>query len=277
MERTGREFDVIHVHAERGLDLPAHFLSSPVIATIHDADCDGCSISDPRNAPPPLISTLKDHGDWLTKYPNWWANIHYGVPRQRLQLSEPYGYLVFDGSLDPHSGLPEALWIARHAGRPLCVIGRGSPEDEACFRELLTPHGGDPVVQLLMGVSEKERYEVLAGASALLVPSTHGSGRAFVTAVEALAAGTPTIARRGGLLDELIVDGKTGFSFDDCYEAVNLIDHIDGLQRAACRAHFERHYTIEMMTDRYESVYRRLLRVHRSGTRASRSPASQVG
>jgi glycosyltransferase involved in cell wall biosynthesis len=203
-------------------------------------------------------------GDWLAKYPNWWADIHYGVPRQRVQLSEARGYLVFEGSLSPNSGLLEALWIARQAQRPLRILTPLADEGERYLPDALLPRNEGSPVQLLVGITEDERYDVLGGASALIVPSACGHEASFLTAVEAMAAGTPTLGRRGGPLDELIVDGLTGFTFNDKEDAVRLVDgSIQGLQRAACRAHFERHYTVEKMADRYEEVYRRLVRMRR--------------
>jgi glycosyltransferase involved in cell wall biosynthesis len=232
------------------------------VTTIHDTDgVDEETLASSRSLPP-VISTLDHRGDWLAKYPNWWANIHCGVPRQRVKLSEARGYLVFEGALSPKSGLLDALWIARKAERPLCILASGADREEGYLPDVLLPKNERSPVQLLLGISEEERYDVLSGASALIVPSALGNDASFLTAVEALAAGTPTLGRRGGPLDDLVVDGLTGFTFDDKDEAVRLVGgSIEGLQRAACRARFERHYTIETMADRYEEVYERLIRI----------------
>jgi glycosyltransferase involved in cell wall biosynthesis len=77
--------------------------------------------------------------------------------------------------------------------------------------------------------------------------------------IEAMACGTPVIAYRRGSMSELIVDGVTGFLVDSFEEAVGALGRIGELDRAACRAHVQKHFTVDRMADRYLELYRRLL------------------
>ena len=73
-----------------------------------------------------------------------------------------------------------------------------------------------------------------------------------------MACGTPVIAYRRGSMPELVVDGVTGFLVDTFEQAVACLDRIGEIDRAACRRHVERHFTVGRMADRYLELYNRL-------------------
>jgi glycosyltransferase involved in cell wall biosynthesis len=98
----------------------------------------------------------------------------------------------------------------------------------------------------------------LGHARALLFPIDWPEPFGLVM-LEAMACGTPVIARPCGAVPEVLVDGVTGFlaeRLDDLVAAVRAVDRLD---RAACRAHVERNFSVGRMADGYESLYRRLL------------------
>jgi glycosyltransferase involved in cell wall biosynthesis len=76
--------------------------------------------------------------------------------------------------------------------------------------------------------------------------------------IEALACGTPVVAWRRGSVPEVIDDGVTGFVVESVGEAVAAIGRIDAIDRAGCRAAFERRFLAERMARDYLEVYRRL-------------------
>jgi glycosyltransferase involved in cell wall biosynthesis len=73
--------------------------------------------------------------------------------------------------------------------------------------------------------------------------------------VEALACGTPVIARRRGSVPEVITDGRTGVLCESEDEMVAAVERAATLDRAACRAEFEHRFTAERMADAYVRVY----------------------
>lgn len=99
--------------------------------------------------------------------------------------------------------------------------------------------------------------------------------------IESMACGTPVVAFARGSVPEIIKDGETGFivnpSDDDIRgnwiikktgieglcEAVERIYSMPEKQylemRKACRAHVEKHFTVERMVDEYEKVYEEIL------------------
>ena len=80
-----------------------------------------------------------------------------------------------------------------------------------------------------------------------------------LSVVEALACGTPVIASNRGSMPELIDHGVTGFLVDSVDAAVDAIDRIGEIDRAACRAAVSARFTVDRMADRYLDLYRSLL------------------
>jgi glycosyltransferase involved in cell wall biosynthesis len=76
--------------------------------------------------------------------------------------------------------------------------------------------------------------------------------------IEAMACGTPVIAYPRGSVPEVVVDGRTGFIAATADEMADAVKRLDQIERAECRAHVERHFTVANMADGYEKVYRRL-------------------
>ena len=59
-------------------------------------------------------------------------------------------------------------------------------------------------------------------------------------------------------MPEVVVPGRTGFIGDTLVELADAVKRVDEIDRADCRAHVERHFTVAQMADGYEKVYRRL-------------------
>jgi glycosyltransferase involved in cell wall biosynthesis len=98
---------------------------------------------------------------------------------------------------------------------------------------------------------------LLANARALLFPIDWPEPFGLVM-IEALACGTPVIARRRGSVPEILRDGQTGFvceTDDEMCEAVSRLSHID---RRRCRSDFESRFTDTRMTQQYVALYEAL-------------------
>jgi glycosyltransferase involved in cell wall biosynthesis len=76
--------------------------------------------------------------------------------------------------------------------------------------------------------------------------------------IEALACGTPVIARACGSVPELIVPGRSGLIADTVDELALAARSVDRIDRAACRHEAEARFSAERMADGYEAVYERL-------------------
>ena len=108
-------------------------------------------------------------------------------------------------------------------------------------------------------VGPVERDGLLGGARALLHLINFDEPFGLSVA-EAMACGTPVVARRRGSMPELIRDGTTGFlvgpSLD---EAAAAAGRCAALDRAAIRRHAEDSFSVARMAERYLEVYHRLV------------------
>jgi glycosyltransferase involved in cell wall biosynthesis len=82
-----------------------------------------------------------------------------------------------------------------------------------------------------------------------------------LTTIEAMACGTPVVARPMGALPEVVADGETGFlrhSSEDLTTALRetLAGAIDP---SACRARVEREFSGPAMGAKYEALFGRVL------------------
>jgi glycosyltransferase involved in cell wall biosynthesis len=73
--------------------------------------------------------------------------------------------------------------------------------------------------------------------------------------IEALACGTPVIARPLGSVPEIITPGRTGFIASTVDDMVAAVRQLDRLDRAVCRREAETRFSVERMADAYEDVY----------------------
>jgi glycosyltransferase involved in cell wall biosynthesis len=77
--------------------------------------------------------------------------------------------------------------------------------------------------------------------------------------IEAMACGTPTIAFRQGSVPEVIDEGVSGLIVESVSEAVEAVERVKSMSRAACRNVFEERFTASRMANDYLKLYQRLL------------------
>jgi hypothetical protein len=75
--------------------------------------------------------------------------------------------------------------------------------------------------------------------------------------IEALACGTPVLARRVGALPEILRDGIDGYFGDDVEHLAFLVDRVEELDRDAIRTSVIERFSAGRMTDAYEVLYQR--------------------
>src|SRR6478609_993021 len=80
-----------------------------------------------------------------------------------------------------------------------------------------------------------------------------------LVAIEALACGTPVIARRVGGLAEIIREGVDGFFGDDVTQLAFSVPRVADLDREEIRASVIDRFSASRMADGYEALYRRMI------------------
>ncbi len=80
-----------------------------------------------------------------------------------------------------------------------------------------------------------------------------------LSVVEAMACGTPVIARPRGSMPEIIQEGVNGFLVRDATEEDRAVARTDTLDRRQVRESVQTRFGVERMVDEYLALYRRIV------------------
>lgn len=78
--------------------------------------------------------------------------------------------------------------------------------------------------------------------------------------IEAMACGTPVIARRHGSVPEVIEEGVTGLIVESADEADSAVKKVSSLSRKRCRQVFEERFLDTRMVKDYLAIYEQLIK-----------------
>ncbi|MBA3236008.1 MAG: glycosyltransferase family 4 protein [Chloroflexi bacterium] len=256
------EFDIIHSHLEWASCLLSRVSPVPVVSTFHGRIDLPWAAESLANAGGALVAISANQAS--TNPDVAWAGVvHNGLTLDGAPFERRRGDgLCFVGRVAPEKGIIEAIEIAKATGRTLRIAAKSGPAPaerdylENVFRPALRAAG--TAVEYLGEVEQAERDELFAGSCAALMPGSWPEPFGLV-AIEALATGTPVIARRVGALPEIIRDGIDGFFGDDIDQLAYQVGRIDTLDRMAIRQSVLVRFSAARMTDGYEAVYRRTL------------------
>jgi glycosyltransferase involved in cell wall biosynthesis len=258
------EFDVVHSHLDFQGFAGASLVQTPTITTLHGRldlpdlgrlyarfpDAGVVSISESQRTPLPGL--------------RWLGTVYNAIDLPRLPFSPSGGeYLVFLGRISPEKGLDRAIEVARMAGLPLKVAAREPLKDtsnpdirkdweyfEGAVRPLLK-HGH---VELVGEIGDAEKPALLGNALPLLFPIDWPEPFGLVMA-EALASGTPVVARRRGSVPEIVSHGVTGLIGETDEDLAQLCRVVHKIDRRACRAEAEERFSPAAMARGYEAIY----------------------
>ncbi len=250
-----REFDLIHNQADF---VPLGFsrlVDTPLVTTIH-------GFSSSRIMP--AFERYQDRVSYVAisdadRKPGlrYAATIHHGVPLGTFPF-DPVGgeELLFFGRIHPDKGAAEAIEVARRTERRLVMAG--IIQDQGYYDREVAPAVDGSRVVYNGSVGGDVRVRTLGAAHALLhlINFDEPFG---LSVIEAMACGTPVIAKNRGSMPELIEHGVTGFLVDDLEGAVRAVARIGEIDRAACRARVLERFTVDQMADRYLALYRTLI------------------
>ncbi|HXU85527.1 MAG TPA: glycosyltransferase family 4 protein [Verrucomicrobiae bacterium] len=256
-----REFDLIHSHLEWYSLALRRATRRPVVATFHgrlDLPWSRDALAD---RPDGMVAISESQASTHPDVP--WTIVHNGLTLDPSPFNERRSEaLAFVGRVTPEKGIIEAIEIAQRADRPLRIAAKigPTPKEQAfndeVFQPALRAAGGQ--VEFLGELSGTERDALFADSSAVLMPGSWPEPFGLV-AIEALACGTPVLARRVGGLAEIIRDGVDGFFGDDVTELAFLVDRVAELDRAEIRASVIDRFSAKRMADGYEALYARML------------------
>jgi glycosyltransferase involved in cell wall biosynthesis len=248
-------YDMIHNHFDF---LPLTYTgltTTPVVTTIHGFSSPGIlpvykkyngkafyvSISDADRSPD--LDYIK--------------TIRHGIDIQQFDFQpSPDDYLLFFGRIHQDKGTREALNIARACNKKLILAG--IIQDRTYYDQYVASHIDNDKVIYIGSAGPAERNRLLGKACALLHPIQFDEPFGL-SVIESMACGTPVIAFSKGAMPELIENGKSGFLVNNVDEAIETVARIKEIERAYCRRHVERHFTVDRMIDEYIQVYEMIL------------------
>jgi glycosyltransferase involved in cell wall biosynthesis len=252
-ERAG-EFDLIHNSADFPPLAYSRLVDTPVVTTIH-------GFSSERIVPVYERYDGRVHYVAISdadRHPklHYAATIHHGIDMGAFEVGDGSGgYLLFFGRIHPDKGAVEAIELAERTGLPLLLAG--IVQDERYYDELVAPRVDGERVRYLGAVGPEQRADLLGRARALVHLVNFDEPFGF-SVVEAMACGTPVVARPRGSLPELVRSGENGFLVSSLDEAAAAVDAAPTLDRERVRASVERRFAAERMVDDYLALYRRL-------------------
>ena len=256
------DFDVVHCHVDYLAFPYGRLVSTPVVHTLHgrlDLRPLIHVLSELREVP--LVSISDSQREPLARLDlNWVATVHHGLPVNEVPAVTTGAagrYLVFLGRMSAEKRPDLAITVAKRAGLPLIMAAKVDRPDREYFEREIRPQLGHPLIEYIGEVSDAEKWRLLGDALALLFPIDWPEPFGLAM-IEALACGTPVVARPCGSVPEIVRDGEVGFLADTVDELVAAVKRVDVIDRARCRRWVEEEFSVGVMADRYESLYREL-------------------
>jgi glycosyltransferase involved in cell wall biosynthesis len=256
--RRAHEFDVVHAHLDYfGFPLLRR-LGVPSVTTLHGrldlpelpplyelySDMPVVSISDSQREPLPNA--------------NYVATVLHGLPQNLLQKgSGAGGYLAFLGRVSPEKAPDSAIRIAAQSGRALKMAAKVDRVDEEYFKKTVEPLLTLGDVEFIGEICESQKAEFLGNAAALVFPIMWREPFGLVM-IEAMACGTPVLARGLGSVAEVVDAGVTGYYAAEIEEMHALLPATLELDRRRVRERAEERFSAARMVEGYVELYRRL-------------------
>jgi len=249
-------FDIIHNHYDFLPLTYSGLIRTPVITTIHGFSSEDIVPVYKKYNPHTYyvsISNSARHAD--LKYLD---TIYNGLDELQFHLGQGQGdYLLYFGRIHPHKGAYEAIQIAVKAHKRLILCGL--IQDQAYFDEKVAPYLSDGCITYLGNVGPEQRDRLLGDALALLHPISFEEPFGLSVA-EAMMCGTPVIAFNRGSMNELIIDGTTGFLVHTIDEAILATSKICNISRSECRKHAMNKFSSGTMARNYIRLYEQIVR-----------------
>jgi len=252
------EFDIIHNHAD-GVIPFLQFADCPSLTTLHNPLA---NVTLPyfiyyKNANYAAVSSYQSRK--IEYLPHVWV-VHNSLNTEEFPFSDQKeNFLLFVGYFAPYKGMDIAIEVAKRLNQKLVIIAKldDSAWAQEYYKTKIAPHiDGEQICYL--GEMGEERKEFFRKAKCLLCP-IQGYEPFGLVMIEAMACGTPVVAFNRASVPEIVRSGVTGFVVEDVESMVEAVKQIDTINPQACREHVIRNFSVDLMTDRYLSIYQQAI------------------
>jgi glycosyltransferase involved in cell wall biosynthesis len=253
------EFDIVHCHVDYPAFLLGRLTRTPFVHTLHGRlDLEGLDRTFAAFPRAPLVSISDSQRLPLASVDlNWRATVYHGLPVDDIPFTPSGGdggYLAFLGRLSRDKGVIAAIDVAHEVGIPLRIAAKTDPVDRDYYERELRPRIDGTFIQYVGEIGDDEKWKFLGEAMCLLFPIDWPEPFGLVT-IEALACGTPVVARPCGAVPEIVRDGETGWLGETVAELAAGVRRVEAIDRVRCRDVVTERFSVAAMTDGYERVY----------------------
>lgn len=258
------EFDIIHDHSGTLSLATANIATTPVVMTYH-----GPLTPESRrifqNLNKPYLATISDSQIVPVPSINYIGTVYNGLNMKHYPYStKDNGYLLFVGRISMEKGVHHAIEVALYLNLPLIIAAKLDSVDIPYFNEYVGPQLSDQI-QWIGEVDEVERNKLMSKALCFLHPATWKEPFGL-TLIEAMACGCPVVGFNLGSVSEIVLNGKTGYVVKDIDEMIDAVAHISKINRKYCRDYVLKNFSAEKMTEDYEKIYQKVLKLHPQNT-----------
>lgn len=183
---------------------------------------------------------------------NYVGNAYNAVDTKEFTFSPIHkNYLLYLGSIGKNKNPKDAILAAKQSGESLIIGGR--IKDQKYYEKEIRPLIDGKKIRWVGEMGSAEVIALYQGAKAFLFPTMWEEPFGLVM-IEAMACGTPVIAYPHGAVLEVVKNGVNGYLVNSVSEMADKIKHIDSIDRKACRAYVEEHFSINQMVTAYENI-----------------------
>jgi len=255
VERAG-EFDIIHYEAAYyPMSLAFTRLSpTPIVQTLHHSPSAAEVALWSRYPEAPFVAISQEQATLLSGA-NVVATVLHGIDTDNFTFREtPEDYLLFLGRFTEGKGVLQAIDVARRVGMKLILA---AAEDDY-YREKIAPHVDGTQIVYFGEADFAAKVKLYGGARALVYPVQAREPFGLVLA-EAMACGTPVVARDLGAVREVVEQGVTGMFFNDLDSMAAGLKSVFTLDRRRVRERAVARFGVERMVNEYIAVYERVI------------------
>ncbi len=197
-----------------------------------------------------FVATCGNVASRIKKY--YRRDSHVIYPPVNTEWLKPSGkveeFFLIAGRQIPYKRTDIAIKAFNKLGLPLKVAGNGSELEH--LKSIARPN-----IEFLGRVSDDELADAYSRCRAFIFPQEEDFG---ITPLEAMAAGRPVIAFRGGGALETVVEGETGVFFDRQDEQC-LIDAVKAFKPEAFEPETLREYAKRFDVSAFKSSFKQLV------------------
>ena len=273
------DFDIVHTHLSSTADMYLFPLTAqlrtPHVMTLHSCfpfdrvgswtgDADKLYMEWAMSVP--LVAISAAARDAMNARLHVIGIVHHGLPLEHFcpAVEPPEDYFVWLGRIVPEKGPHLAIQAAKKTGVPLILAGtidRYVPESVDYFERMIEPELDGQQIRYIGPVNREQKRALLSRARGFLNPIEWEEPFGMVM-IEAMAVGCPVISFARGSAPEIVVHGENGFLVQDVDEMARCMENVVLLNRAKVRASIEQHFSVRAMTEKYASIYRKIIRSH---------------